>query len=67
MSVFSVSLDGYILMQTSLALETLTLGSQLPQLENDGENSQAIVKGQCNDVCKGALNIVNQSAHINYY
>lgn len=38
-------LDGYILMQTSLALETLTFGSQLPQLENDGENSQAIVKG----------------------
>ena len=38
-------LDGYILMQTSLTLETLTFGSQLPQLENGGENSQAIVKG----------------------
>ena len=32
-------------MQTSLTLETLMFGSQLPQLENGGENSQAIVKG----------------------
>lgn len=43
--MFAVSLDGYILIQTSLALDTLAFDFQSPYLENDGENSHAIVKG----------------------
>lgn len=44
MSVVAVSLDASVWCNLLLALEPWAFDSQLPQLENDGENPHAVVK-----------------------
>lgn len=67
MSVVAVSLDAYVWCNLLLALEPWAFDSQLPQLENDGENPHAVVKVLCNHVCKGALNVINYLSDVSCY